>query len=1065
MLSVNTGLDAVEEILRRHPSLSVCNFNSHRQFILGGDVEALDDLGRELKQQRIPALRLGVSMAFHHKGMRAVRPQSLEVLLSLSFSPPRVPVLSNVTALPYPDDPQGTREHILDLDENPVQWTRCVARMWEGYGVRHFVEVGPGAVLCGLVEDIQAEALCIPTCRKKKEADALRGAVARLYALGHLRVETLRTVRPRAATNASSTPAVRNGAKTPTVTQTEERIEGIMRAIMKATGYERHELDLQMDLRADLGIRSIHFPILMQELEKHVGQKIGFEHLVGVSTIEELAAVLDAAPLRNEKKGAQEEKTPLPVLRFGFDLTPVAADIAPALFPSTGILLVGPKEKAMRLAKHLNRAEVLPCTIKTLQEALGHPTVSGPELRQSCLVLLCSEHSGPEPWSGLAAFTRLLQAHVADHSGSSFLLVGAPNAAQARAHAAQPSALFEAMTAIILSAAQEHPACRFRSVWLNDGIPAKQGDGDLLISALFSRGGPLQHVLGNERLSTPRLGQRGLDPAGTGLPVKNADVILVSGGAGGIVPHALSELALWAPRLILLGRSRLESVTSVLENDAWNAVRRGGATVEYHACDIRDAENLKTVLADIQARHGRIDGVIHAAGVSDNGPLAALCQEELLTVMDVKCRGLENLLSCSRAMGLRYAVAFSSLAGWLGSFGQAAYAAANRAMACLMEAASVPARVIWLPPISGAGMAENDATRSAMHLKNMDEAWIHCNELGDLIAREILQGQDRQVLLSRYLPALPGVASPLAIGEFPNASPFLPVRRTEGSSTPVWLKALPLPVCESRVEFSRFQDLWIADHRPWPEMDHPLLSAIMELECLFDGARHLAPWRRPSGASDVSWRIPVFCPEGITREGRILARAAETREVCGASLEIRDVTPSWRRRSTWSGAVQASILLESASPCLPPLWEEEIALGNGSNSSMEDMQAFYREKTAFGERYRVLEHCEVQADGWGRAGMAYPACEDFANPERRHAYPVYLLEAAFQLSAIAAARRVLPTALASLRFVRQCTAGEQIRVEIRIIKNEARVVISDAQCRDAAGTVIMTARGITLAEL
>jgi hypothetical protein len=51
-----------------------------------------------------------------------------------------------------------------------------------------------------------------------------------------------------------------------------------------------------------------------------------------------------------------------------------------------------------------------------------------------------------------------------------------------------------------------------------------------------------------------------------------------------------------------------------------------------------------------------------------------------------------------------------------------------------------------------------------------------------------------------------------------------------------------------------------------------------------------------------------------------------------------------------------------------------------------------------------------------------------------------------------------------LRFARHCTAGEQIRVEIRVIKNEKRVAISDAQCRDAAGTVIMTVRGITLAE-
>jgi acyl transferase domain-containing protein/NAD(P)H-dependent flavin oxidoreductase YrpB (nitropropane dioxygenase family)/acyl carrier protein len=1061
MLSVSADAKSIEALLRRHPTLSVCNANSPRQFILGGDVGVLDELGRELKQRRIPAVRLAVSMAFHHRGMHVVRLQSRDALLPMNFGSPRVPVLSNVTTLPYPDDPEGIRELILDLDENTVQWTHCVGRMWQEYGIRHFVEIGPGAVLCGLVEDIQADALCIPTCRKRKEAHALRCAVARLYALGHLRTETLRTVRPGAA-NASpvtgSEPAA-TGSKTGA--EGDEGVERIMRAIMKATGYERRELDLQMDLRADLGIRSIHFPVLMQELEKEVGRRIGFESLIGVSTIEELATALDAAPLSTPKGSPEAGKVDRPVLRYGIDLTPVPVDADAAVPPRAGMLLCGPAEAAQSLARALDPSGHIPCTVRNVQEAASRPHATAREPWPSCFVLACADGSGSASWEAPATFTRLLQAHLTDHPEGSFLIVGVPGPGRSGASALRTSPVFEAMTAILLTAAQEHPRCRFRSVWLSDGL---QGDTGPLAACLFGPDGPLQHIVCDGRVLAPVLGPRTLDPCATGLPMRDRDVILVSGGTGGIVPHALSELALLGPRLILLGRRDTEAASPRLDSEAWAAVRRAGAIVEYHVCDIRDAGSLNTLVTDILARHGRIDGVIHAAGVSDNGPIAALGLEEMTSAVGVKCGGLEHLLSGAGGKGLRYAIAFSSLAGWFGSYGQAGYAAANRAMACLCESASVPTRVLWLPPIAGAGMADNAATRSAMHLKDMDEAWIGCRELGSLVAREILQGQDRQVLLTRHLPEPPGTATAPATREHPAGTAFRPARRNAGACTPVRLEARRVSVCESRVEFSAFRDLWIADHRPFPEMDHPLLSAVMELDCLMDGARRLAPWRSPAGADEIVWGFPVFCPEGICREGRVLAQVAKTPGVFTADLKIRDVTVSWRRTRTWTDAARASVRLERARPRLSPLWAAEAAPRSGTNVALEDMQAFYRDQTAFGERYRVLARCDIHPGIRGLAELVYPSRADFSIPERRHSYPVYLLEGAFQLAAFVAGRRMLPLSLERFRFARQCRAEERLQLDIRVVRRETHTVVSDAQCRDAAGSVIMTAQGITMAE-
>jgi hypothetical protein len=237
----------------------------------------------------------------------------------------------------------------------------------------------------------------------------------------------------------------------------------------------------------------------------------------------------------------------------------------------------------------------------------------------------------------------------------------------------------------------------------------------------------------------------------------------------------------------------------------------------------------------------------------------------------------------------------------------------------------------------------------------------------------------------------------------------------------------------------------------------------MELECLLDGAQHLTPWHRPTEVFDASWHAPVACPEGISREGRIRVRAAETPGVSNAALEIRDVTDSWRRRRTWSEVARACLRMGPAAPPLSALWAEKSASDENPDLALADMQSFYNEKTAFGRRYRVLGRLEAWTGSRGRAGLVYPSGPDSTLPERRMAYPVYLLEAALQLTAIVSGRRGLPVVLKTLRWARDCAAGEKIEVEVRIFKNEARLAVADAQCRDAAGALLMTARGVTLA--
>ena len=59
--------------------------------------------------------------------------------------------------------------------ESPVHWTQNVRTLWEHFGIRHFVEIGPKDTLCNLVGETLEQALCIPTCMPEAEVADLSG--------------------------------------------------------------------------------------------------------------------------------------------------------------------------------------------------------------------------------------------------------------------------------------------------------------------------------------------------------------------------------------------------------------------------------------------------------------------------------------------------------------------------------------------------------------------------------------------------------------------------------------------------------------------------------------------------------------------------------------------------------------------------------------------------------------------------------------------------------------------------------------------------------------------------
>ena len=342
----------------------------------------------------------------------------------------------------------------------------------------------------------------------------------------------------------------------------------------------------------------------------------------------------------------------------------------------------------------------------------------------------------------------------------------------------------------------------------------------------------------------------------------------MSGGAAGITAHLARSLAPFRPRLVFLGRTPLNpginpgtSPRAVEMAQTLADLHAAGIEAAYHTCDVTDPEAVRMILGEVASRYGKIDGIIHGAGVLRDGLLSQMTGDDLSMVTDVKFLGAWNLFSAAEGAGLRFFVGLSSGAMILGNPGQSNYAAANRMMSALLrylgrKNRAIRFKALMLPPVEGAGMADDPAVRELMRRKGV--AYVQVNELAGLFCRElsVAPADDDWVMFMRTLPAVktaqldatipPALAGELAGG----AVAFSP------EDFPLIDRIARVDLRREQLEafrtFSPEKDLWIEDHRPLKFVAHPLVSAAMVLETFMEAARllypHLAGARSSPGA-------------------------------------------------------------------------------------------------------------------------------------------------------------------------------------------------------------------------
>ena len=153
--------EKVEEICASCEGVVVAaNYNCEGQIVISGEKEAVEAACVMMKEAGAKrALPLPVGGAFHSPLMEPARAELAEGIEKAVFSTPVCPVYQNVTAKPS-TDPAEIKTNLLAQLTSPVRWTQSVKNMLEN-GAGHFVELGPGKVLQGLIAKISTEPVTI----------------------------------------------------------------------------------------------------------------------------------------------------------------------------------------------------------------------------------------------------------------------------------------------------------------------------------------------------------------------------------------------------------------------------------------------------------------------------------------------------------------------------------------------------------------------------------------------------------------------------------------------------------------------------------------------------------------------------------------------------------------------------------------------------------------------------------------------------------------------------------------------------------------------------------------
>ncbi|MEV6125171.1 SDR family NAD(P)-dependent oxidoreductase, partial [Streptomyces sp. NPDC052077] len=356
--------------------------------------------------------------------------------------------------------------------------------------------------------------------------------------------------------------------------------------------------------------------------------------------------------------------------------------------------------------------------------------LDGPSVPQTVAVALFPSPEGAGEGAAPAAATRraleLVQEWLReDRFAASRLVIVTRGAVGTGADASPVDPAQAAVWGLVRSAQSENPG-RFLLVDADGADP-------VLPASAVACGEP-QVALRDGAVLVPRLVRADEaaraekdDPA----PFTGEGTVLITGASGALGRLVARHLVTaYGVRHLLLAGRRGQDAPGAAEFT--QELRELGAEPRTVACDVADRAQLAVLLATVPAEHP-LTAVVHAAGVTDDGTVAALTPDRVERVFRPKADAALHLHELTRDADLSAFVLFSSAAGTLGSPGQANYCAANAYLDALAESR----RAQGLPAVSLAwGLWAQSSTLTA----DLAAADRHRISRSGLIALEAAEG-------------------------------------------------------------------------------------------------------------------------------------------------------------------------------------------------------------------------------------------------------------------------------------------------------------------------------------
>jgi acyl transferase domain-containing protein/NAD(P)-dependent dehydrogenase (short-subunit alcohol dehydrogenase family) len=314
---------------------------------------------------------------------------------------------------------------------------------------------------------------------------------------------------------------------------------------------------------------------------------------------------------------------------------------------------------------------------------------------------------------------------------------------------------------------------------------------------------------------------------------------------------------------------------AVAAQNAIEAVRAAGGTAHYFSVNLTDAEAVAEVVNQVRKGSGRIDVLLHAAGIERSHSLADKNPREFDLVFDVKSDGFFNLLHSIGDMPLGATVAFSSIAGRFGNPGQTDYSSANDLLCKITSSfrTTRPATrgiVIDWTAWGGIGMA----TRGSIP-KVMEQAGIDMLPPGagvPLIRRELTAGSSRgEIVIGQRLGVLLNEWD--ATGGLDTSVPEFSSQARQKTQGPMVGKVTSMGL-HSGLAIETLLDPktqpFLHDH----QIDgRPVLPGVMGIEAFAEAARQMLPGWHIQAMEQVNFLAPFKFyrnePRAVTVEAAI----------------------------------------------------------------------------------------------------------------------------------------------------------------------------------------------------